>query len=133
MLGPSSQASSTFAERTPSGVDAVHLGGRELRQLAELLVRHEALEPLAAKPRCKSVEPRPLGLGEESARDVDPHVRPARNRKGSSGVAGARAQACPKSRPGRGGASSGLNFRDARARQASFPNSMSFSAGGGVR
>ena len=77
------------------GVDAVHLGGRELRQLAELLVRHEALEPLAAKPRCKSVEPRPLGLGEESARDVDPHVRPARNRKGSSGVARARAQACP--------------------------------------
>ena len=57
------------------GVDKEHLGGRELRQLAELLVWHEALETLVAKPRCKSVEPRPLDLGEESACDVDPQVR----------------------------------------------------------
>lgn len=67
MLGPSSQASKHVRGAHALRVDVVHLGGSELRQLAELLVRHEALEPLAVKPRCKSVEPTPARPSEKRA------------------------------------------------------------------
>jgi hypothetical protein len=71
MLGPSSQASRTLAERTLC-VDPVHLGRLELLQLAEPLVGYETVEAFAADPFCELVQPRAFGLREERARHVDP-------------------------------------------------------------
>ena len=56
-------------------VDAKHLGGRQLRERVEVLVRHEAVEALGPQPLREPVEPLALGLREERPGQIDAHGR----------------------------------------------------------
>ncbi len=57
------------------GVDREDLVDRDVAELGELLVGHEALESLGAEAGGEAVEPRALGLGEERAGEVELHAR----------------------------------------------------------
>jgi len=57
----------------PVRVHAIHLLDRDIRELGEILVRHEAVEAVGAQPRGELVEPGALGIGEERACKVKPH------------------------------------------------------------
>ena len=54
----------------PFCVDPIDLLDRDVGELAEVLVRDEAVEALVTQPRGEQVEPRALGFGEERSGDV---------------------------------------------------------------